>query len=518
MAQVELKEVFSNLKIIREQDGGKKAVYKFSGPFQEMNDVRGTKNKNGRIYNKKLWERVFGDAGVQERLSSKRMLGELDHPTDDGQIRRTSHIITEARPDWNDGVIYGTLELLNHDQGDAALIRALVDQGVQLCVSSRGFGEFMKDGCTIDPETYKLVTWDIVLDPSVPIATLKKVAESVNHNLPIESRARANFIETLAGANKETKETKSETKTIQEDSMDEKIVSLMEKNGELQATNAKNEANLNNMKELLTNKNERISALENANKSLTEKSAKLEETSAALTKANEATTNLQKQLKEYEEIEDRAIKVIESLKAKLEHADTLSEKAADTIEELMSKVKERKTNEADDADKADKDVDVKGTLRNWTPDPSKGDELEQLKGLVKTMEKKRAEGKKMEDADADAKAAADKAAADKKEKAKKEDIADMQKAKDAKDAADKKEKAKKEDADHKEPDADDKAKDEDDDADKDADGKAKTNENDDEDDDDKPYEPTAKEKKEARINMLKNLSEQTVRDGAPKKL
>jgi hypothetical protein len=477
MAQVELKEVFSNLKIIREQDGGKKAVYKFSGPFQEMNDIRGTKNKNGRIYNKKLWERVFGDAGVTERLSSRRMLGELDHPTDDGQIRRTSHIVTEAHPDWNEGVIYGTLELLNHDQGDAALIRALVEQGVQLCVSSRGFGEFMKDGCTIDPETYKLVTWDIVLDPSVPIATLKRVAESVNQNLPLESRARANFIETLAGSNKETK---SETKTIQEDSMDEKIVSLMEKNGELQATNAKNEANLNNMKELLTNKNERISVLENANKSLTEKSAKLEETGVALTKANETVTGLQKQLKEYEEIEDRAIKVIESLKAKLEHADELSEKAADTIEELMTKVKERKTNETDDADKADKDVDVKGTLRNWEPDPTKGDELEQLKGLVKTMEAKK---KKHEDADADAKAAADKAAADKK-------------------AADEKKKHEAEGSD-------------DDDDDKE---KGKTNENDDEDDDDKPYEPTAKEKKEARVNMLKNLSEQTVRDGAPKKL
>ena len=119
-----LKERFDGLTYIIERRGDKQII-KFRGPFQEMNDIRDTKNRNGRRYTKELWEKVFADKDFQERLKSRRMLGELDHPTDNGQIRRSAIIVTDVQPDYEKGVVNGELELIDHNQGDAALLKAL---------------------------------------------------------------------------------------------------------------------------------------------------------------------------------------------------------------------------------------------------------------------------------------------------------------------------------------------------------------------------------------------------------
>lgn len=401
----ELKEVYSSPKLgyFKEQSAdGKSSILKFRGPFQEMNDIRDNKNKNGRVYGKKLWERVLNDQSWQERLKSKRVVGELDHPSDDGQIRRTSHIVTNVWPDYNEGIVYGELEILNHDQGDAALLKALVEQGVQLCVSSRGFGDFLKDGCTVDPESYKLVTWDIVLDPSVPIATLNKVAESVNQKLQPESRARSGFMEVGRGGFDESEKTNQK---IQEDEVEAEIKSLMETNKNLEITQVRTQTQLESMKKLVDDKNEALSKNE---KKIEEQTERIEELETAQTKATGETKKLQEELdvakatlKEYEGIEEKAISEIENLRGvaeKVEHYEDVGERGADTIENLLAenellleklgkakkvvealqaKLPKSKKNEKKkaakkedggaDLDKIDKSKDAAGDLRAWEP-------------------------------------------------------------------------------------------------------------------------------------------------------
>jgi hypothetical protein len=353
----ELKERFSGgLQCIKEEKEGK-TIIKFKGPFQEMSDVVGRKNRNGRAYTKSLWEKALKDPDVLDRLKSGRMLGELDHPTDDGQIRRTSHIIRNVQPDYESGIIEGELELLNHNQGDAALLRALVEQGVQICVSSRAYGDFLKDGCTIDPETFKLSTWDIVLDPSVSVARLNRVAEKLNEGLAPESQVK------LFNEQKQ----KTDEQKLKEKRMDEKLIALMESKQVAEIAKAKAEANLDNMKTLVESKNTQIDTMSKKLDEVTRKHEELEADSEKAAKllteaitvnktlkeenenlkklGEEATTALvalTERIEKYNAIEEEAIEAIEDMKEKLEEDTKLGDKAADLIVSLTEKVKAMK--------------------------------------------------------------------------------------------------------------------------------------------------------------------------------
>jgi len=425
----ELKERFDGLNIITERTANGKTIYKFRGPFQEMNDIRNNKNRNGRVYTRKLWEKVLQDENVLERLNSKRMLGELDHPTDDGQIRRTSHIVTKIKPNYNEGIIYGELELLNHDQGDAALLRALVDQGVQLCVSSRAYGDFLEDGRTIDPDTFKLTTWDVVLDPSVSIAQLNKVSESVNKALDGESRARSNFVERTSFSEKLKDEQLNEHKSGGL-TMDE-LKKLMTENKELAVANGIHETNIGHMKTLLDEKNK---ALETTESALSENKEKLETLSADAEKSadllekataenkelKEKNEALEAKLKEYEEIEEQAVEAIETLKeekeelvAKVEEQEKLGEEAAEVINNLVDKKDESKKDESSekkDESKKDESEEKKDESKKEA-DMDKGDE-------EKSDEKKEADMNKDDDDEEDDEEKSD----EKKEAAHREDI------------------------------------------------------------------------------------------------
>jgi hypothetical protein len=357
---LELKERFDGLRYLMERIPGTngKLIYKFSGPFQEMADVTGRKNRNGRRYTKDLWKMALADESVMERLKAKRMLGELDHPTDDGQIRRTSHIITDVNPDYEKGIVLGTLELLNHDQGDAALVKALVDQGVELCVSSRGFGDYLADGCTIDPKSYKLVTWDIVLDPSVSIAKLNQVKESVNKDLPPEKQIKGNFLETENRPEKVTvpvtTDIKNEIKNKPEQEkkrMEEKLEKLNDALLVKSTSLATAEANLKSMSEKVEDKNREIAKFEKANQTLGEKIVALEKD------ANEAADLLQKladekkdlarenkelkaKVEEFEKTEGEAIELINTQQAKIKEYEGVESEAIAVIEKLSSMVEQ----------------------------------------------------------------------------------------------------------------------------------------------------------------------------------
>ena len=342
----EFKERFDNLSVITESTPGPngKKIIKFSGPFQEMADVTKRKNRNGRRYTSELWKKALADESVQERLGARRMLGELDHPLDEGQIRRTSHIITEIKPDYEKGIIYGTIELLNHDQGDAALIRALVEQDVQVCVSSRGFGDYMDDGCTIDPDSFKLQTWDIVLDPSVSIAQLEKVEESV--------KQKGNISNTLKRLKEDTNKKEELTTTnTQEFIMDEKFLALTEAKGKVEVTLAKTETTLTHMSEKVETQVKQIAQLEKANlelrTELTESTKEGDKAATLIEKIVAEKADLSKKvitleatLKEYEGIEEKAIKTLESLKAEIKSRKTEGDEAAKVIIDLLKKVKE----------------------------------------------------------------------------------------------------------------------------------------------------------------------------------
>jgi len=133
------------------------------GTFQRAD----TPNANKRVYPRGLWEKTIRDKDVIERLASRRMLGELDHPASGAtSLSRVSHVITDHNL-LEDGKIFGKMDILDTPSGNIAA--TLFEAGVQLGISSRGDGSVEKKGDLDEvQEDFRLETYDLVLKPSTP--------------------------------------------------------------------------------------------------------------------------------------------------------------------------------------------------------------------------------------------------------------------------------------------------------------------------------------------------------------
>jgi hypothetical protein len=156
---------FQNLDVLSEStEGGK--TYKIKGPFLEAE----TKNKNGRVYPVKILSREV-DLFNEQKIRTNRAMGELDHPPQPTvNLDRVSHIITELYMKNNIGI--GCAKILDTPTGRTA--QALLNAGVKLGVSTRGVGSLT--GHTVN-EDFKLITVDIVADPSAPSAFVEGILE-----------------------------------------------------------------------------------------------------------------------------------------------------------------------------------------------------------------------------------------------------------------------------------------------------------------------------------------------------
>lgn len=183
-----LRDVFSfgELQILSEGKAG--GPMRVRGLFQEAHK----KNGNKRIYERSLLEREI--TKLQPVLAERRLVGELDHPKDEVvHLTNASHVITGLHMEGNK--VIGEAELLNTPAGK--VLQELVKAGVKIGISSRAVG-----GLTYDPEqdayvvneNLKLITWDMVSDPSCQGAfpglmenkqliseTTEKAAKEVSH-------------------------------------------------------------------------------------------------------------------------------------------------------------------------------------------------------------------------------------------------------------------------------------------------------------------------------------------------
>ena len=145
-----------------------------SGRFQ----LAESPNNNKRVYSKELLEREA--KRLVEAYSARRLMGELDHPKHDHvSLQNVSHLITNLNMKGNEMI--GEAELLNTPAGQVA--QALLKGGVQLGISSRGMGTLTEgvDGYKYVNEDFKLLTFDLVADPSTKGAFPGLVKESVDH-------------------------------------------------------------------------------------------------------------------------------------------------------------------------------------------------------------------------------------------------------------------------------------------------------------------------------------------------
>ena len=163
-------EQIENVQILTEEKDGKKLLY-IEGVFLQSELT----NRNGRRYPFEVLNREV-ERYNEEYVKTKRALGELGHP--DGptiNLDRVSHRITDLRAEGNNFI--GKAQILDTPMGKIA--KSLLDEGVQLGVSSRGMGSIEKqEGVSVVRDDFMLTTAaDIVADPSAPDAFVNGIME-----------------------------------------------------------------------------------------------------------------------------------------------------------------------------------------------------------------------------------------------------------------------------------------------------------------------------------------------------
>ena len=132
------------------------------------------KNGNGRYYPKELWEREIDK--YNQIVKENRATGELDHPDSSIiSLKNVSHIIREVW--WNGDMVIGKIEILPTVSGN--ILKALIDNNVQVGVSSRGMGSLkqMSEGTLEVQDDFELLCWDFVSTPSNPGSFMTLVKE-----------------------------------------------------------------------------------------------------------------------------------------------------------------------------------------------------------------------------------------------------------------------------------------------------------------------------------------------------
>lgn len=139
--------------------------------------------RNGRRYTEELWDKLFSDPLMQEKLQNRCLLGELGHPEDRQEIdiEKVALCLAEQPKKGNDGKLHGVFDILDTPNG--RILKTLCDYGCKIGVSSRGTGDVTEDfdgNETVDSDTFECECWDAVLLPAVKDARPTYVHESLN--------------------------------------------------------------------------------------------------------------------------------------------------------------------------------------------------------------------------------------------------------------------------------------------------------------------------------------------------
>ena len=124
----------------------------------------GRLNGNGRKYPFETLKREVDK--YMKVVKDRRALGELDHPDDSVvNLKNSSHMIIDL---WWDGkTLMAKLKVLSTPAGKT--LRALVDDGVKIGISSRGLGSVSNRGDHVMVEDdFQLICFDFVSEPSTP--------------------------------------------------------------------------------------------------------------------------------------------------------------------------------------------------------------------------------------------------------------------------------------------------------------------------------------------------------------
>ena len=353
------KNSFEYQKLTEEEQSKRGILGRLVGPIADsVNPTR-----NGRRYSGELWEKVFKNPIMQEKIENRVCFGELGHPVDrtETDMEKICWCLAEVPKKGDDGQLYGVFDILPTPNG--RILKALCDYGSNIGTSSRGSGDtFMDyDGQeSVDPDTYECECWDAVLLPAVKTARLTPVTESLHKTLKESLETLVNnaneadkkvMTETLETLNldyntdsvdddiaNEGEETAADNNGAvveslqvavkQKQELENKVLDLQEK---LSVSYAKE----TRLEEQIVKYSKAISNLSNTAKKVTALQEKINSLTEELNKEKEYSQQLNGKISRFENISKKERGLKESLKEQVSDRDIEISKLNESIEQLI---------------------------------------------------------------------------------------------------------------------------------------------------------------------------------------
>lgn len=208
MLQEAMTNKFEYTKISPEEQKRRKILGRLAGIIADFKNP----TRNERFYTEELWDKVFKNPIMQEKLQTRTLFGELGHPLDERSetdMEKIAICLAEEPKKYPDGTVKGVFDILDTPNG--RILKTLCDYGCQIGVSSRGTGDIVEDWNTgrekVDPNTYNCECWDAVLLPAVKSARMSVITESLN----TDKKLKTSLMEAIKNAAPEAKKVMVET-------------------------------------------------------------------------------------------------------------------------------------------------------------------------------------------------------------------------------------------------------------------------------------------------------------------
>lgn len=179
-------------EILEASDGAKNDAILCRAKYQICSI--GEKNRNNRVYERGVWDKVLADQDILDKLKNKSLFFHAEHPTTtQSNTEKVAGVVTNLTLNEEEKKVYATMEVLDTPYG--RIVDTLLRAGCGIGVSTRADGELEEalDEAgnkfqRVVPESYRFVTIDFTADPStfgseLPLAVERDVANVIKGGL-----------------------------------------------------------------------------------------------------------------------------------------------------------------------------------------------------------------------------------------------------------------------------------------------------------------------------------------------
>lgn len=341
--------------------------------------------RNGRKYSEELWERVFEDPIMKERIESGVCFGELGHPADreETDMEKIAVCLREQPKKNKEGQLVAVFDILDTPNG--RILKTLCDYGSKIGVSSRGTGDLIGD--EVDPETYDCQGWDVVLIPAVKAARMEYVTESLDTK---NTKLKQALCESLNNATEEERKIMTETLNNLHINLNEEKEECISENCTDKLDETSNETIVTEVKA----DDDGLAVMKSLQEALKDKStleAQVRELQEKLAVSNAKVDEVSEDAKKYK----AAMKLLTTEAKKVKD---LSSKVT-TLEESLKEKNERLQSQADEFKKVIENTSKNESKKLEESISSKDAEINKLNESIKSLNQtKETEVKKLQEA------------------------------------------------------------------------------------------------------------------------